>query len=413
MAPPKEQSESAHPLPRPDLNPLMNPVLAENMGKWAEVYFTSPPEKREEAVQELVRQLESGETIAESVAKPAPPSALPSSRFPDEEYPAPAIAGEDTESRRHCDACGHDNPTTHQFCGMCGERLSPEDATAELRDGAHDGPITSSGVFSDAAAPDESGDAQVTPARFEHEIAPIHARGEAFEETDELARLRRISHGTPHESAGSSSWNLEDSPSRSYRAYVGAALAIVLLAVGYLVWHGSQAPPSVHRAAPAPAPSAPTSALPPTPITTPEVETPPARTTPAEPAPAPPVAASSSSAPSKPSENAAAVELDKKLPAGTEPVALGNGADELAIAQRYLSGGNGVQRNSGEAAQWLWKSIAKHNSEATILLADLYLKGDGVAKNCDQARVLLDSAARKGVSGAGERLRNLQAFGCQ
>jgi TPR repeat protein len=41
------------------------------------------------------------------------------------------------------------------------------------------------------------------------------------------------------------------------------------------------------------------------------------------------------------------------------------------------------------------------------------LKGDGVSKNCDQARVLLDSAARQGMAGAGERLRNLQAFGCQ
>ena len=39
------------------------------------------------------------------------------------------------------------------------------------------------------------------------------------------------------------------------------------------------------------------------------------------------------------------------------------------------------------------------------MLADLYLKGDGVSKNCDQARVLLDSAARKGVSGAGERIQ--------
>jgi TPR repeat protein len=74
---------------------------------------------------------------------------------------------------------------------------------------------------------------------------------------------------------------------------------------------------------------------------------------------------------------------------------------------------SGRRRDGAEAAKWLWKSIAKHNSEATLLLADLYLKGDGVSKNCDQARVLLDSAARKGMAGAGERLRNLQAFGCQ
>jgi len=83
------------------------------------------------------------------------------------------------------------------------------------------------------------------------------------------------------------------------------------------------------------------------------------------------------------------------------------------MAQHYLSGGSGQARNTSEAAKWLWKSMAKHNAPATLLLADLYLKGDGVSKNCDQARVLLDSAARRGLAGAGERLRNLQAFGCR
>ena len=89
-----------------------------------------------------------------------------------------------------------------------------------------------------------------------------------------------------------------------------------------------------------------------------------------------------------------------------------NGADELAMAQRYLSGENG-QRDPSQAAQWLWKSVAKQNSQATLLLADLYLHGDGIQKNCDQARILLDAAASKGQSGAATRLRNLQAFGCQ
>jgi TPR repeat protein len=83
------------------------------------------------------------------------------------------------------------------------------------------------------------------------------------------------------------------------------------------------------------------------------------------------------------------------------------------MAQRYLSGTSGHARDSAEAAKWLWKSIAKHNGPATLALADLYLKGDGVPKNCDQARVLLDSAALRGMAGAGARLRNLQAFGCQ
>ena len=44
-------------LPNPELNPLLNPMLGRNLGRWAEVYFTSPPEKREEAVGELLREL--------------------------------------------------------------------------------------------------------------------------------------------------------------------------------------------------------------------------------------------------------------------------------------------------------------------------------------------------------------------
>jgi TPR repeat protein len=78
-----------------------------------------------------------------------------------------------------------------------------------------------------------------------------------------------------------------------------------------------------------------------------------------------------------------------------------------------LNGTNGQGRNNSEAAKWLWKAIAKHNAEASLLLSDLYLKGEGVSKNCDQARVLLDSAVLRGVKDAGTRLRHLQAFGCQ
>src|ERR1700684_1640126 len=52
-----EQSDQPSTLPQAELNPLLNPLLSQNMGRWAEVYFTSPPEKREQAVQELLREL--------------------------------------------------------------------------------------------------------------------------------------------------------------------------------------------------------------------------------------------------------------------------------------------------------------------------------------------------------------------
>ena len=59
MAQPTNESD-AKTLPDPELNPLLNPLLGAHMGRWAEVYFTNPPEKREEAVTELLRELESG-----------------------------------------------------------------------------------------------------------------------------------------------------------------------------------------------------------------------------------------------------------------------------------------------------------------------------------------------------------------
>ena len=48
---------SSRPLPKPELNPLQNPVLADNSATVAQVYFTSPPEKREQAVVELLLKL--------------------------------------------------------------------------------------------------------------------------------------------------------------------------------------------------------------------------------------------------------------------------------------------------------------------------------------------------------------------
>lgn len=89
------------------------------------------------------------------------------------------------------------------------------------------------------------------------------------------------------------------------------------------------------------------------------------------------------------------------------------GSEELANAEKYLNAGPGMTRDTQEGARWLWKAVAKQNLTATFLLSDLYLRGDGVPKSCDQARLLLDAAARKGVTAAAERLRHLQAFGCQ
>ena len=83
------------------------------------------------------------------------------------------------------------------------------------------------------------------------------------------------------------------------------------------------------------------------------------------------------------------------------------------MARDFLNGTNGKEPNRSLAAIYLWKAVAKQNIEATVMLSDLYLRGDGVPKNCEQARLLLDAAALKGRKDAAVQLRNLQAFGCQ
>jgi TPR repeat protein len=87
------------------------------------------------------------------------------------------------------------------------------------------------------------------------------------------------------------------------------------------------------------------------------------------------------------------------------------GAQEFVEGRRYLEG-QGVARNSALAAAWLWKSVARKNVNAVLLLSDLYAHGDGVPQSCDQARLLLRAAAQKGSAKARHKLLALARMGC-
>lgn len=394
MASQSEQTPDSHTLPTAELNPLINPILAENMGRWAEVYFTSPPESREQAVMELLRELEAEKSRREASA----------------EASADAIL-------LRCPNCGHDNPPSNRFCGMCGATMTDED----FRPGERAARNTTSAI-PENGAPEPGSERWTEEPRPYEPSAPRHELS--------LFQAYRDSDSDDEESGD---WAYESSPSFSYRGYVGVVLAILILGLGYMAWRGMQSSQG-HQVSPAPPvtaketeppdtqPQAPTKSdapdrtatakthaeEPPTPAPAAAAKPPEPTTERREPAPAakPPEAKAERSAPTT---NEGPDESAKASPPATGR----GGAEELALAQRYLSGASGQRRDTAEAAKWLWKSIAKHNGQATLLLADLYLKGDGVPKNCDQARVLLYSAARKGLQGAGERLRNLPAFGCQ
>jgi hypothetical protein len=55
----------------------------------------------------------------------------------------------------------------------------------------------------------------------------------------------------------------------------------------------------------------------------------------------------------------------------------------------------------------LWAAVQAGDSKATVELADLYIKGEGVAQNCQQARVLLLVASEKRNAAAIKRLQEL------
>jgi hypothetical protein len=105
------------------------------------------------------------------------------------------------------------------------------------------------------------------------------------------------------------------------------------------------------------------------------------------------------------------VGIDAQPPDQHAEVALEAGKSELAAALAALRGANGI-RDSSKAARLLWASVANDNSTAEVVLADLYLRGDGVAKSCEQGRVLLQAASRSGNVQGQEKLGELDTNGC-
>ena len=365
---PHQSYNPDHPstLPQPDLNPLLNPVLAKNIGRWAEVYFTNPPEKREQAVQELIRELEREGPVPEGSV--ASQSTLRRHELERENATVFSSADVPTQGRT-CHSCGYENRPKHKFCGRCGVRIAP--AAFEARE-----------------EQEPRGDLPESSPSPEYHESPIFG----FESTPR--------------------W-------QSYRLYAGVVLALVVLILGYMAWRSTQTTSGASHVAPQapPVEANPVASTPQPP--SPKVDAPKADTSsqirsagdkpegsPSETAatrPTAPVAQSPAAA-----HSPVPVSTSPENGPGT-PALTGGGSEELAVARNLLNGTNGKD----QAVPWLWKAVAKQNVEATVLLSNLYLRGDGVPKNCEQARLLLDAAALKGRKDAAVQLRNLQAFGCE
>jgi hypothetical protein len=412
-----DNPEAPSTLPREELNPLINPLLAENMGRWASVYYTSPPEKRQEAILELLRELERERGHSEprtevAVDEPtrthdidAPPSAPP--------------------QPIHCQQCRHENSADQKFCGMCGVPLLASAGTQPpaLPSPAFESRVPESQVLESQINesqinrwPLDAGDinwnAQPVPAPVAEAASEPPQQPEAFPQLHSYGQDRSHEYERPLSFLEPQ----PEEPRSYYRLYIGAALVIIIVALGYVAWRNTQNSSAIAQLAPQtppaveqPTKSSPTQPAPP--ATQPDVNN---TAPPKEAAEAPkPARAPSRPEPAPARPNPAALIAKDQPKKSPPPQASAGGSQELAVAEGYLNGTNGRQRNSAEAAQWLWKAVEKRNIAATMLLSDLYLKGNGVPKNCDQAHVLLDAAASRGVRDAAERLRNLKAYGCE
>ena len=79
-----------------------------------------------------------------------------------------------------------------------------------------------------------------------------------------------------------------------------------------------------------------------------------------------------------------------------------------AVAPQTQSNGDSTaNKKSGMNPTQLWTAVQAGNSKAAVELAELYIRGDGVPRNCQQARVLLLVASEKRNTAAIKRLQQL------
>jgi hypothetical protein len=107
----KDERKLGENLPNPGLNPMINPILGKNLGRWAHVYYSTPPEKREQAILDLLRELQSTRKPWQEVE---PPAATESKNKVQTETQKEALI---------CPACLHKIVAHQRFCGLCGFAL--------------------------------------------------------------------------------------------------------------------------------------------------------------------------------------------------------------------------------------------------------------------------------------------------
>lgn len=445
-------------LPNARLNPLLNPLLAKQLGRWAHIYYTASVDKREAAVEKLVSELEAEEVRLNGAPRNnPPPETSPTATEPraaSASFTAPVvalkIADEDIlsvdprgdEPRRKAGVSGvalhgvsvpdfsrHD-PLPHKQRPLAEIATSaPQASETPQAEAEHSRALRSETtpdswheLLGDTRYVPEA-DRATEPYQNETRLTPeSHSDDVPYPSRDAVA----YSHAFDDILAQSEQIQMHQTPARSWR--LPMIVAVVLGVFGGSLWllqggrlragvtgqvlkgnapalqQSAPQTPAVHQdgAAPATAAVPPPSTLPPAAAaaanSTPSPQTATAlhaTDTPASGQPLIPANRDHSSdsgtlsrrippaqsAAARPAEDAASLRPDAEFEAGMREL-------------------QGPQRDSADAARHLWQSVKNQNSSALIPLAQLYANGDGVTKDCDQAKVLLDAATHQAKSRA-------------
>jgi hypothetical protein len=485
-------------LPNARLNPLLNPLLAKQLGRWAHIYYTASVDKREAAIEKLVSELEAEESRLNGGVRPEPPrETLPTSLEPivagqilvdptpeanltagpralrnvpepflsPESFSSNAVTGAPASKQPKFEAPATEPPISlrqHEDVPFLHSRevesqrasevalhgITPQDLPQKRR---------SIPAMNSTFVP-EPLDRDAVPAELEHSPAEVPENiPESWQELlGSTAAVPPTDRG-PAPYAGESSLTSETHPdatpyvSRDAVAYshafddilaqsekiqnyqpparnrrlplIVATILGVVAGSFWLVQSGRLRPGTSDRAHKPTAPVAqPTT--PPTAETTPDTN---GSGTPATPSTM--TAPASTSAPSPQAPQAATATHVAGSPATSQAPTLANSSRALgsstgtrsaaapqAPASQSASAAEaiplppdpdfeagmrelqGPQRDSADAARHFWQSVKNQNSSALIPLAQLYATGDGVTKDCDQAKVLLDAATRQAKS---------------
>ena len=379
-----------------ELNPLTNPALERNLGRWAQVYFNNPPGKREQAVSKLLQEIkrESLGELADEII---------------------------------CPACQHKNSSSYKFCGRCGGALKPVVPSSNAN--PH---------FTTIRVPVERprGPAQAPLPQFESDLQWL--RDKTFRSMDvsdapEWKGWKYLIGGMVIALAGAAylqRWSKADVPANPQTiARSSEAVARPLTAPGSAAVEPQatavpkpqviESSPQVEgkQASEATAPATPAAALAKPQVMGNSLQGEVKDTS--EMTPADSKRLENLSAPfAGPNTGIASAKLKRPalLPGPSGPLSAAreggeSGVPDLRLAERYLGGSMGV-RDSSVAAKLLWNAVRKQNTTAAVLLSNLYLRGDGVPRSCDQARILLVAAAKRGAPEAAQQLRNLEVRGC-